>query len=134
MYLSINQSIYLFIYPIICLSIYQSNCLFIYLSHYLSLYPTICHSIQLSVTLSTNLPVYLSISSGRNWCCAVCLYVENAPQATQCAVCDSPNYKNDKVQSNAIFILLLAISLSFLNSTFLFFFKYNSMLYYTIQY
>ena len=35
---------------------------------------------------------------GRNWCCAVCLYVENAPQTTQCAVCDSPNYKKDKVK------------------------------------
>ena len=61
MYLSINQSIYLFIYPIICLSIYQSNCLFIYLSHYLSLNSTICHSIELSVTLSNYLSLYLLI-------------------------------------------------------------------------
>jgi Ca2+-binding EF-hand superfamily protein len=33
-----------------------------------------------------------------NWCCAVCLYVENPLSAQTCAVCDSPNYTIRKVQ------------------------------------
>jgi Ca2+-binding EF-hand superfamily protein len=31
------------------------------------------------------------------WCCAVCLYVENSIHSATCAVCDSPNYNNNKV-------------------------------------
>ena len=41
-------------------------------------------------------PFYLL---GSLWCCAVCLYVENPPSATQCTVCDSPNYAQNKVST-----------------------------------
>jgi hypothetical protein len=34
---------------------------------------------------------------GGQWCCAVCLYVENPPSAAKCNVCDSPNYSKNKV-------------------------------------
>lgn len=33
-----------------------------------------------------------------NWCCAVCLYVENPTTSQTCAVCDSPNYTIRKVR------------------------------------
>jgi Ca2+-binding EF-hand superfamily protein len=37
-----------------------------------------------------------SHTTGNNWCCAVCLYVENPSNAEQCSVCDSPNYTRNK--------------------------------------
>ena len=30
------------------------------------------------------------------WCCAVCLYTENASAAAKCAICDSANYTRRK--------------------------------------
>jgi hypothetical protein len=38
----------------------------------------------------------LNVGDG-HWCCAVCLYTENALNAQTCAVCDSPNYTIRKV-------------------------------------
>jgi hypothetical protein len=35
--------------------------------------------------------------AGDKWCCAVCLYIENPASASNCAVCDSPNYTVRKV-------------------------------------
>jgi len=39
----------------------------------------------------------LNVGEG-NWCCAVCLYVENSVNSATCAVCDSPNYTVRKVR------------------------------------
>jgi Ca2+-binding EF-hand superfamily protein len=41
------------------------------------------------------------------WCCAVCLYVENSIHSATCAVCDSPNYNNNKVNLKAYIPCLL---------------------------
>ena len=44
------------------------------------------------------------------WCCTVCLYAENPTSATQCTVCDSPNYTVRTVSCTISFVHLGLLS------------------------
>ncbi len=47
------------------------------------------------------------------WVCTVCYFTENDVNAQACEVCDSPNYNNNKVNTNLLRFLLIHLIINF---------------------